>query len=99
MADRIKFLSSLQTATLDRDILDDKGNVVAGKGSVVVILPQTVAGAVVVENGKTLADLWPEIGRKDHKHENYEKLLADYQAELIRLSDRLAKAEIKFAQS
>lgn len=99
MATGIKFLSSLQTATLDRDILDNNGKVIAEKGSVIVILPQTVAGAVVIENGKTLAELWPDVSKKGHQHEDYEKLLADYQAELIRLADRLTKAELKFAQS
>lgn len=99
MANNVKFLSSLQTATLERDILDANGRVIAPCGSVIVILPQTVAGAVLVENGKTLAELWPSVSRNGHSHEEYEILLANYQAELIRLVDRLTAAELKIANT
>ena len=95
----VKFLSSLQAISLEKDILNSDGKVIATRGSNVIILPQTVAQAVLVENDKSLAELWPTVSKIDHGHEEYSNILADYQAQLVRLADRITQAEIKFAIS
>lgn len=98
MANGVKFLSSLQTAVLDKDVLAADSSVVAKKGTTVILLPQTVAAAVVVEDGKTLAELWGTISKTDHGHEDYATALAGYQAELIRETERTQKAETRLAE-
>lgn len=98
MSNGIKILSSLQTVVLDKDVLAVDGSVLAKKGTTAILLPQTVAAAVVVENGKTLAELWGTISKTDHGHESYAVALTDYQAELIRMAERTQKAETRLAE-
>lgn len=89
-----KVLCSLQTAVLEKDITDSQGKILAYAGDRVIILPQTAAQAVLVEKGKSLAELWPSISREGHKHEDTQTDLADYQEQMIRLTDRLTKIEL-----
>lgn len=92
MAGKMQIISSLQIATLQEDFVAQDGSVIP-KGTPVVLVPQTMAAAVIVENGKSLADLWSSISRTDHGHEGYATALAGYQKELIVLADRLTKLE------
>lgn len=84
-------MSSLQTAVLDKDVLATDGSVVAKKRMTVILLPQTVVAAVVVENGKTLVELWDTISNEDDNHKDYAAALAGYLAELIRETERNQK--------
>lgn len=93
MAGGVKILCSLQTAVAEKDVRDDNGNLLAKAGEIIVILPQTAAQAVLVEKDKTLADIWPEISFSDHGHPGFEEALAGYQAELIRLTNRITALE------
>ncbi len=93
MASALKVLSSLQTAILENDLRDDGGSLMAKAGETVVILPQTVAAAVLAEGDKTLAEVWPTISRTDHAHADLEEALAGYQAQLIRLTRRVTELE------
>lgn len=94
MANELKILCSLQTAIAEADVRDDTGKLLAKAGDTLVILPQTVAGAILVEPGKTLAELWPTLSRTDHTHNGFAEALAGYQAELIRLSQRVMNLEL-----
>lgn len=60
----MKALSSIHTTKLEADVVDGEGNVIARKGEVLIILPQTVAAAVVVGNGKSLVDFIRETQAK-----------------------------------
>lgn len=93
MAGGLKILCSLQTAVLEKDARDDNGKIIAKAGDTVVILPQTAAQAVLVEKDKSLADVWPELCRTNHNHPGLEEALAGYQAELIRLTNRITALE------
>ena len=91
----MQIISSLQIATLQQDFVAQDGSVISA-GTSVVLIPQTLAAAVIVENGKSLADLWPSISKTDHGHEDYATALAAYQKELILLADRLTRLEASF---
>lgn len=88
-----RIISALQVATLPEDITLADGSNLA-KGSQVVLVPQTLAQAVLVENSTTLAEVWPQISRAGHGHADMNLVLADCQKEVIRLSDRLTAFEL-----
>ena len=90
----LKILCSLHTAIAESDVRDDAGKLLARAGDTLVILPQTVAQAILVEQDKTLADLWPTVSRTDHTHSGLAEALAGYQAELVRLSQRVMNLEL-----
>lgn len=58
------------------------------KGTVVVLVPQTLAAAVILEGGKSLAEILP----------SYAAALAGYQAELVRLTSRETSVEMELAE-
>lgn len=96
MADNMNIISSLQIAILEKDFVAQDGSVIP-KGTSVVLVPQTLAAAVIVESGKSLAELWSSISRTDHGHEGYANALAGYQKELIQLADRVTRTETDLA--
>lgn len=93
----MQIFSSLQIATLQEDFVAQDGKTIP-KGTPVVLIPQTLAAAVIVEDGKSLAELWGAISKTDHGHEDYATALAGYQAELIRNAERTQKAETRLAE-
>lgn len=94
MPETARVLSSLQIAVAQQDVVDDNGKILARAGDAIIIVPQTVSQAVLVEKGRTLAEAWPTISRVGHGHEDLEGALASYQAELIRLADRITKMKL-----
>lgn len=65
------------------------------KGTLVLLLPQTMAECVMTPEGKSLADLWDSFSRNGHTHPE----LVQYSEQLIRFSTRLAAVEAKLPQN
>lgn len=100
MANEVKLLAGLQTTELDKDLLASDGSIMAPAGTCIVIIPQTLASAVIVpqENNKTLSALWNTLSKTDHEHADYQTALAGYQGELTTWTTRTTAAETKLAE-
>ena len=94
MADEpVKILAGLLQWTPDRDIKKEDGTILAKAGQTIVIVPETFAKAVFVDEKTTLADWWNRLSKSDHTHSGYETALAGYQAQLIRATGRITALE------
>lgn len=88
----LKMMAGLLARTLDKDIVEN-GVTLARAGQTIIILPETHAKAVFVSGNQTLHDLWDTLSKTNHTHSAYETNLANYQAELIRTTDRVTALE------
>lgn len=73
-------------------VLDDGTEI--PEGTTVIIMPETASECVRTPDGKSLADVWNSIERTGHSHPDYEKVIAGYQAQLARFSERLNEMEL-----
>lgn len=89
----VKVLAGLLHWTPDKDIKKEDGTVLAQAGQTIVIVPETFARAVFVDDRTTLADWWDRLSKSDHTHSAYETALAGYQTQLIRATDRITALE------
>lgn len=77
---------------LSRPMTLPDGTVVPA-GTLVLILPQTVADCVLTPDGESLARVWDSISRSGHTHPE----IAAFSAQLTRYADRLAAVETGLA--
>lgn len=75
----------LTTLTADLTLA---GGEVLPAGTEVLLVPQTTAHSVLVENGKTLGELWPPLSAA----------ITGYSAELVRYADRQTQLEAQQAR-
>jgi len=87
-------ISGLLRFTADKDYKNAAGKTLVKAGETVVIIPQTMASAVVMANGKTLTQALASLedSVSGHSHADYETALAGYQTQLTRLANRLTGA-------
>lgn len=78
-----RIISAIQIATLNKDMVMGNGETIP-TGSEVIIIPQTLASAVLADGEKTLAEILEE----------WKETLAAYQTELIRLADRVTAMQL-----
>lgn len=64
------------------------------KGTLVLLLPQTVAECVLTPEGGSLADVWESLSRAGHTHPE----IAGFAEQLTRYADRLAVVETGIAE-
>lgn len=84
MSESQYIFSGIQTTILDNDLLDADGMVIAPKGSRIYISPQVLDATVITEDDQTLRSVLLEM----------RSALSGYQAELIRLADRITQMQI-----
>lgn len=80
-------------ARLKKDLELPDGSVVP-KGTLVLVLPQTVAECVLTPDGSSLAAVWGSISRSGHTHPE----IAAYSEQLTRYADRLVAVETGLAK-
>lgn len=100
MANEVKLLAGLQTTELDKDLIASDGSIMAPAGTCIVIIPQTLASAVIIpqEDNKTLSTVWSTISRTGHEHTDYQTALAGYQETLTTWTTRTTALETKLAE-
>lgn len=76
---------------MSHDLVID-GVTVAHAGDRIILVPVTTSRAVMVGN-TSLEDLWDTLSKVGHTHTGYETALANYQAELIRSTNRITALE------
>lgn len=79
-------LSLFHLATLDAPLTLGNGTVLPA-GTEVMLLPQTTAASVLVDGGKSLAEVLPTMSTN----------VVDSSGQVIRLTDRLTRVETQFA--
>ena len=75
---------------LEKDLELPDGTLIP-KGTLVLLLPQTIADCVMTPDGDSLAEAWPGISREGHTHPE----IAQFSKELIELARRVATVESK----
>lgn len=75
--------SSFQTLVLEEDLVS-AGKIVAKKGTRIILSPQVLDKTVIMGDGRSLAATLPDM----------QLALSGYQAELIRLSDRITQISL-----
>lgn len=63
------------------------------KGTLVLVLPQTIADCVLTPEGESLAHVWESISRSGHTHPE----IISFSEELIRFGNRLSAVETGLA--
>lgn len=91
MPEETKLLANVFSQIVSHDIVVD-GVTLAHAGDRVILVPMTTYRAVMVGN-QSLEDLWDTLSKTNHTHAAYETNLANYQAELIRATDRITALE------
>lgn len=74
---------------LEHDLTLPGGRVIPG-GSLVLLLPQTMAECVLTPEGSSLASVWESLSRTGHTHPE----VVGFSEELVRLADRVAALEM-----
>lgn len=69
MPNQVRVYAGVLANTLTTDIVDPStGTVVVPQGTTFVLLPETHAKAVLIDDTHTLHDLWDSLSKTDHTH-------------------------------
>ena len=85
---RITLLTQSMLCKIKQDLTLADGKRV-NAGSTVLVLPETIAQCVLLPEGRTLAEILPDLSRSGHTHTE----VIGMAEQMIRLSTRLAAIE------